>query len=123
MIAEQKRKIVTVADAKSVREGEQQVGILKNMLNNMDRKIPAQLNWEYDSKNRVDGETGLIVAKLENSNVSGDIRCKGDIPTAFMIQISGTSSLQAVFKKMANDVRQDEANKEKNAPAAYSSPS
>jgi len=116
MIAEQKKKIVTVADAKLVREGEQQVGILKNMLNNMNRNTPAQLNWEYDSKNKVEGETGLIVAKLENSDISGDIRCKGETPTAFMIQIGGTSSLQAVFKRIANDIRQDEANKEKNAP-------
>ena len=86
------------------------------MLNNMNRNTPAQLNWEYDSKNKVEGETGLIVAKLENSDISGDIRCKGETPTAFMIQIGGTSSLQAVFKRIANDIRQDEANKEKNAP-------
>lgn len=116
MIADQKRKAITVAEAKSAREGEQQVNILKNMLNGMDQKTPAQLNWEYDSKNRVQDETGLIVGKLNNNDVSGTIRCKGDIPSAFMIQIGGTSSLQAVFKRVANDVRQNEANKEKNAP-------
>lgn len=116
MIADQKKKIVTVGDAKSVREGEQQVNTLKNMLSGMDQKTPAQLNWEYDSKNRVQDETGLIVAKLNNNDVSGTISCKGNIPSAFMIQIGGTSSLQAVFKRAANDARQNEANKEKNAP-------
>jgi hypothetical protein len=116
MIADQKKKIVTVADAKSVREGEQQVNILKNMLSGMDQKTPAQLNWEYDSKNRIQDETGLIVVKLNNNDVSGSINCKGSIPSAFMIQIGPTSSLQAVFKKVASDARQNEANKEKNAP-------
>jgi len=116
MIADQKKKAITVAEAKSAREGEQQVNILKNMLNGMDQKTPAQLNWEYDSKNRVQDETGLIVARLNNNDVSGSISCKGNIPSAFMIQIGGTSSLQVVLKKVASDARQNEANKEKNAP-------
>jgi hypothetical protein len=116
MIADQKKKIVTVGDAKAVREGEQQVNILKNMLSGMDQKTPGQLNWEYDAKNRVQDETGFIVARLNNNDVSGDIRCEGAIPSAFMVQVGGTSSLQAVFKKVASDARQNEANKEKNAP-------
>jgi hypothetical protein len=116
MIAEQKKKIITVADAKAVRDGEQQVNILKNMLNGMDQKTPAQLNWEYDPKNRVQGETGLIVAKVKNTDISSSMRCKGNIPTAFMIQIIGTSSLQTVFKRIANEIRQNDANKEKSAP-------
>lgn len=129
MIADQRRQVITVGEAKSARESEYIVNMLSDTVNRVNRvasKIPLQLHWEYDSKNKITDESyktaskqasDLSVTMVKNDDVSfTTLRCEGDISRKFAIQIAPTSSMYSIVIRHDNELLLNEANKEKNAP-------
>lgn len=116
MIAQQKKSAITVAEMQSVREGEQSVNVLKNLLANANKNLPMQLGWKYDNSNIASDEVGMLVDVISSNSLLHGMRCPENYNSVFRIHLNPSLKLNQLFANETEKARLDSITKQKNAP-------
>lgn len=116
-----RKKQITVAEAKQIRENESSIETFKQLAKRVDKNLVRTLGWDYEKPNKLRPVGMLQIAQIEwplMRDVGGcPVKDSNNNDIGFAAQFLATQTMMNIFKESSKKEAKAIENKQKNAPA------